>query len=310
MINPDMTIYPASPYKHVVSVSSGAPSALLALKAIETYGADNVVCIFADTLAEHEDNYRFLYDLQQRGIEILFVCDGRTPNELQREQNTVYTNSLAPCTRILKLEPIREFIQTMQKLGYVIHMHVGYTVEDAKPEQGKPEGRVTDTKAAWSSNWVMPHFLLVDEQYSSYRVKSELRQRGIQIPETYKNGFPNGNCLGEGRGGCVKSGKGNMLKVLIHYPKAYAAAETTETDIRITQYKRQRARGVRVADVRLYAQLRDATRASGHISLKAFREQYEQAQRDMKQLKLFTLDSDGDLCGAECGVSSPEKWAA
>ena len=50
--------------KHVVSVSSGVPSALAAILAIETYGKDNVELIFADTRVEHEDNYRFLRDVE------------------------------------------------------------------------------------------------------------------------------------------------------------------------------------------------------------------------------------------------------
>jgi hypothetical protein len=286
--------------KHIVSVSSGAPSALLAFKVIEKYGAENVDCIFADTLAEHADNYRFLHDLRQRGIDILYITRGKTPNQLQREQNTVFTQKLAPCTRILKLEPIREFVQFRQAQGYSVHMHIGYTVED--------RSRIADTYGGWYQNGVIAEFLFA--QTPKYFIFEELKQRGLHVPETYQYGLPNANCLsGEDGGGCVKGGKGYMLKILIHLPRTYAAAERTETAIRIEQYKRQRAKGVRVADVRLYARLRDATRVAGHISLKAFREQHENAQRDSLQAKLFILNADGDVCASECGVIVPEKWS-
>jgi hypothetical protein len=288
-------------------VSSGSPSALLALKIAEQYGAENVVAIFADANAEHADNYRFLYDLRQAGLEILYTTTGKSPNQLMLEQNTVFTNSLAPCTRILKLEPIRRYVQHVQRLGYVVHMHIGYTVEDARPTKDKPEGRITDTKRNWLLNWCSPQFGLVTEQYAKRIVASEMKQRGFIVPVTYEKGFENANCLEEG--GCVRGGKGYMLRVLTHYPVAYGKRESTEQTIILRHYREQRAQGIRVADVKLYTQLRDGYSESGHISLKRFREQFEKAQRDMKQKKLFILDADGDLCGTECGVSKPEIWS-
>lgn len=284
--------------KHIVSVSSGAPSALLALKVVEMYGAENVVCIFADTGVEHPDNYRFLNDLQQAGLQIETLSIGKTPEDLQREQGTLYTQFLAPCTRILKLEPIREYVQRLQANDYQVFMHVGYTVEDAN--------RIEDTQRNWITNGVIPCFLLVDEQYNRHKVKTELKQRGFRLPETYNLHFPNANCIAAG--GCVKGGKSYMQRMLTHFPQYYAKREQLETDIRIQQYRRQRAKGVRVVDVKLYAQLRDATRESGHVTLKTFRIEYEAAQKNNFLLQLFTLDADGDSCGAECGVSSPEIW--
>jgi hypothetical protein len=303
-----MTIYPVVAQKHIVSVSSGAPSALLLMliNLADTYGKNNVVGLFADTNAEHPDNYRFLYDLQRAGYDIEFVTTGKSPNQLQLEQNTIFTNFLAPCTRQLKLEPIREFVQTMQRCGYLCHMHVGFTVEDAKPTSDKPNGRITDTKASWLSNGVIPHFHLVDEQYNRQQVMSELKQRGFIVPMSYALGFPNANCLAEG--GCVKGGKGYMLKILTHFPEYYAKREETERIIRIRQYKKQRENGVRVADIKLYSYLKSQVHAGGRVTLKQFRLEHEAAQRDDMQLKLFTLDADGDLCGAECGVSNPGIW--
>jgi len=303
--------YPTMPVKHIVSVSSGAPSALLALKVVERYGKENVICLFADTLVEDADNYRFLYDLRQRGLDIEYVCDGRTPEDLQREQSTLFTQFLAPCTRILKLEPIRNFVQWLQSCGYLVHMHIGYTLEDSKPRSDKPDGRQTDTKAAWLQNGVLARFMLVEEKYSKQRVFNELKMHGLKIPRAYSSDFgklSNANCGGQG--GCVKGGKSYMQKMLVFNPVGYARREKLEAEIRYTQYKKQRNRGVRVADVKLYAQLRDTTRPSGHITLKTFREQYEAAEANNKQLQMFTLDNDmSGLCGAECGVSLPSKWS-
>jgi len=296
--------YPTMPMKHIVSVSSGAPSALLALKIVERYGAENVICIFADTLVEDEDNYRFLYDLRKYGLDIEYICDGRTPEDLQREQKTLFTNFLAPCTRILKLEPIKKFVSCLQSLGYLIYMHIGYTLEDGKASSDKPEGRLTDTKAAWLQYGVLARFELVQELYTRQRVVNELKSRGFEIPRSYAGDFPNANCFKQG--GCVKGGKSYMQKMLIHNPHGYARREQLETEIRYTQYRRQRRRGIRVVDVKLYAQLRDRTRNKGHITLKTFREQYEAIRANDKQLQLFTLDNDmSGLCGTECGIGNP-----
>ena len=285
--------------KHIVSVSSGAPSALLAIKVIEKYGKDNVLCVFADTLVEHPDNYRFLYDLRKSGIDILFTMFGKTPEQLQLEQRTIFTNFLAPCTRILKLEPIRKLVQTLQSLGYECHMHIGYTVEDKR--------RIAKTKNAWIRNGVIPHFILFDESYVRHTVYAELTELGFDLPETYKKRFPNANCIAGG--GCVRGGKAYMQRMLIHYPEYYDKAEKMELTVRYAQYKAQRAKGVRVADIKLYARLKDTKSPSGHITLKAFRELYEQSLVSQPMFNLFTLDNDMDgLCGVECGVSEPEKW--
>lgn len=284
------------PDLHIVSVSSGAPSALLMLLVQEQH--ENVIGLFADTQAEHPDNYRFLYDLQQSGSEILFCQQGGTPGQLQDEQNTLFTQFLAPCTRILKLEPIQNFVQTMQRLGYTVHMHIGYTVED--------KSRVADTRDNWIANGVIPYFDLIETNLTRWHVLNELKARGFAVPESYSKHFPNANCIKDG--GCVKGGKGYMLRMLTHYPHYYAKREKLEAKIRYRQYMKQRALGVRVADIRLYTYLRDQTRPSGRITLKTFRKQYEQAQQTAPQLKLFTLDADGDVCGAECGVSNPGIW--
>jgi hypothetical protein len=217
---------------------------------------------------------------------------------LQVEQSTIFTQKLAPCTRILKLEPIREFVQWRQSQGHVCKMHIGYTLEDMKR-------RADATRSAWLQNWVLPEFLL--SSMTRPQVMDALKQRGLRVPETYALHFPNANCIAGG--GCVKGGKAYMQRMLMHYPHYYTKKEVVETAIRIEQYQRQRANGIRVADIKLYAQLRDSNSPSGHISLRRFREQYEAAQVSSLQIKLFTLDADGDLCGAECGVSTPENWS-
>jgi hypothetical protein len=290
----DTEIYPPMPVRHIVSVSSGAPSALLALKVIEKYGAGNVDCIFADTLAEHHDNYRFLYDLQQRGMEIIFITRGKTPEDLQREQNTLFTQALAPCTRILKLEPIREFVAWRQAQGYLVHMHIGMTIEDRDSSKThSPNGRLDAPFKNWLSVGVWARYLLVDEGHTRDRVLYEMQtKRGYKLPISYAQNFPNANCLAQG--GCVKGGKKYMQRVLQEYPDAYAKREKLENDILTSRA----AQGKNT-----YTHLREAAQENEQITLTAFRERYEAVQGEPMQLKLFTLDNDmAGLCGTECGV--------
>lgn len=288
----DDIIYPPQPVKHFVSVSSGAPSALLALKVVEKYGAENVHCVFADTLVEHNDNYRFLYDLQYKhGLEIIFINHGKTPEELQIEQKTLFTQALAPCTRILKLEPIRKHVLWLQQQGFVVVMHIGMTVEDSRDNRGgRINGRLDAPTANWYSVWCKPEFMLVDEGYTRGQVQEELKQRNIQIPLTYSWGLPNANCVAQG--GCVKGGKSYMQKILESYPEGYLRRETIEEQIiELRQLK----------GLKPFHHLREK---GGSITLKEFRLRFETEDR-----KIFTLENDMDgLCGAECGVSSPEVW--
>lgn len=97
--------------KHLIQYSTGAASAEVASRAVEEHGPGNVILLSADTLVEDQDNWRFADEVAQwLGCEWIILADGRTPMQVGRDEGLVPNNRMAVCSRILKRELLREFI--------------------------------------------------------------------------------------------------------------------------------------------------------------------------------------------------------
>lgn len=96
----------------LVQFSTGMSSAEVAFREVATVGAENVVLLTADTRVEDEDNWRFAIEVVERlpGVQWLILCDGRTPMQVGRDHRVVPNNRMAVCSRVLKRELIRTYI--------------------------------------------------------------------------------------------------------------------------------------------------------------------------------------------------------
>ena len=66
--------------RHIIRFSGGIGSWGAARRVIGRFGVSDVVLLFADTLIEDEDTYRFLSDASSDlGVEITRICEGRDP---------------------------------------------------------------------------------------------------------------------------------------------------------------------------------------------------------------------------------------
>jgi len=75
-----------TPVRHVVSLSSGASSAVAAQRVIDRHGKHNTELVFTDTRWEDDDNYRFLRDLSDFWqMPIVTLRDGRTPLDVAQQ---------------------------------------------------------------------------------------------------------------------------------------------------------------------------------------------------------------------------------
>lgn len=187
--------------RHIVQFSTGAGSAEVAWRVVAQHGPENVVLLAADTLVEDEDNWRFGYEVAGvLGLTITRLADGRTPMEVGRDARVVPNNRMAVCSRVLKRDLLRS------------HMEANYDPSDSVVYLGFDWTEVHRLDAA-QPHWI-PWTIEAPLIHPPYLHKSELlqlwRDRGIEPPALYDQGFAHANC----GGACVRGGQAQWQRLL------------------------------------------------------------------------------------------------
>ena len=252
--------------RHVVMFSGGIGSWATARRVADTHGTDTLTLLFADTLVEDADTYRFLRDAaEQVGGQLVTVADGRTPFEVFHDDHFLGNARLANCSKYLKQKPCREWLEA--------------NIDPA------------DTTLYVGIDWSETHRLpAIVNGWAPYRVEAPLtdpplldkhsmvraaERAGLKPPQAYADGFPHSNCLAQG---CVRGGQSYWSHLLRTRPDVYHRAELAEQGVRTTGWGSDAA------------MLRDRTRGtSTPLTLTTFRERME------SQPSL--LDDDWGACG-------------
>jgi 3'-phosphoadenosine 5'-phosphosulfate sulfotransferase (PAPS reductase)/FAD synthetase len=91
--------------------SGGIGSWATAKRVVAGVGRESVTLLFADTLVEDADTYRFLNAAARNvGSELVTVADGRTPFEVFHDDRFLGNQRLANCSKYLKQKPCREWL--------------------------------------------------------------------------------------------------------------------------------------------------------------------------------------------------------
>tara|TARA_R110002096_G_scaffold434250_1_gene655236 strand:+ start:141 stop:1106 length:966 start_codon:yes stop_codon:yes gene_type:complete len=210
--------------------SGGITSAIACLLAIRFYGKDNCRVIFIDTCNEHFDTYRFFLDCEDLyGIEIEIITGikdfkPRLKNYkdiflkrakyYQPNKNVHYysiedvwkywlslnVNFGAICSTELK-RGVREKWQAENTF-----MHQVFGFEFDKKEMGRALSMHLNHPKS------KPIFPLLMKAYDKPKCIEIMQQLEIEIPQSYKDGLRNNNCLGDGYG-CVQGGIGYWQKL-------------------------------------------------------------------------------------------------
>ena len=173
------------PGRVVCNFPCGAASAVATKLAIHKYG--EVEIIYCNTGSEHADNTRFIADCARwfgQPITQLRSAKFASIYEVFEKRKFLVSPQGAPCTGELKKVP-----------GYAFHQFgdveiFGYTAaERHRVERWKKEHftRVIECP-------LIDHLLTKDDCFAM------LARVGIELPEMYKMGFRNNNCIG-----CVKA---------------------------------------------------------------------------------------------------------
>jgi hypothetical protein len=202
--------------------SGGITSAVACKIAIDIYGAENCRVIMLDTKNEHEDTYRFLKDCEKwykLPIELLSSDKYESIRETWYKHLSLNTANGAICSSKLKRSVREKWEKTntfsFQVFGFEFNKH--------------EFNRALSFKLNHShTNPIFPLLMFgYDKDYCIKAVQNE----GIQIPEPYRLGYNNNNCLSNDDGGCTQGGIGYWQKLQRELPHLYEKRAIIEHEL-------------------------------------------------------------------------------
>ncbi|MCC7408308.1 MAG: hypothetical protein IT442_09560 [Phycisphaeraceae bacterium] len=201
----------------VVMFSGGVGSWAAARRVADTHGTDGLILLFADTLIEDIDLYRFLDEAAADiGAPLVKVADGRTPFEVFRDVRYLGNTRIAPCSRILKQEVTRKWMAENAPDAVVV-LGIDWTEEH----------RIVGARKGWEP-WEV-EFPLCERPYvMKPDLLNDLEARGIRRPKLYAEGFEHNNC----GGGCVRAGIGQFRHLYRQRPEIFRQWEQGEEEMR------------------------------------------------------------------------------
>ncbi|MGD6829020.1 hypothetical protein [Bacillus pumilus] len=205
--------------KHIVFYSGGVGSWAAARRVIESFGKDDTILLFTDTLIEDEDLYRFIDDtVKDLGAQFVKIADGRTPFEVYKEAKFLGNSRIAPCSHKLKQEVAEKWVKENFKPDEcVLYLGIDWT-EDHRAK-------------APQRNWYpyQVKFPMCEEPYvTKDEVLQDIKSIGIEIPRLYKMGFSHNNCGGF----CCRAGQGHFANLLKQMPERFEEYEKKEEEMR------------------------------------------------------------------------------
>lgn len=206
-------------YRHVVMFSGGVGSWAAAKRVAEKHGTDNLILLFADTLIEDEDLYRFLDEAAANvGGRLVKVAEGRDPWQVFFDVRFLGNSRVDPCSRILKREFLRRWLdEHCDPASTTVYLGIDWT-EAHRFERARRYWVPWRVEAPLCK----PPYLLKDDMLAV------LRAEGIRPPRLYELGFSHNNCGGF----CVKAGQAHFALLYRTMPERYLYHERREQELR------------------------------------------------------------------------------
>jgi len=184
--------------------SCGAASAVATKLAIsENSNAYPLIIAYTEVIEEHPDNKRFLADCEKWfGQEILILGNDKYKRSIFETFKTSAMNikGSAPCTQKLKKQVRQKFETSNDRQVF------GYTAEEEQRMN-----RFID-----ANNDVDIWCPLIDKGLIKEDCLAMLENAKIELPEMYRLGYHNNNCIG-----CVKGGMGYWNKIKVDFPEHF-----------------------------------------------------------------------------------------
>jgi hypothetical protein len=205
---------------HIVMFSGGIGSWCTACRVKDQLqSGDRLYLIFADTLIEDYDLYRFLDEAAEHiGGELIKLTDGRTPWEVFKDERHIGNSRIDPCSKILKRKLIRSFVdEHFDSENCIIYVGIDWTEVH----------RIQRIRDAWSP-FIVKAPLMNKPYLSKQDILQMLLEAGLKPPRLYAMGFPHNNCGGF----CIKAGMTHFLHLLKTMPERYLFHEAKEEELR------------------------------------------------------------------------------
>jgi hypothetical protein len=203
--------------RKVVWFSCGAASAVASKVALEEDPTTIIANIYVAN--EHSDNQRFLKDCQEWfGKEIIILTAKKFKDcwEVWEKSKWLYSTGGARCTLVMK-KRVRQDFQEIDDIQMF-----GYTIDEIKRAERFKEYNPE----------IFSRFPLIENKINKQECFKIIQQAGIELPEMYKLGYHNANCVG-----CVKGGAGYWNKIKDDFPEVFEKMASLEEQINKTVLK-------------------------------------------------------------------------
>lgn len=249
--------------KHVVQFSGGAGSWAAAKRVVAEHGTHDVVLLFADTLIEDQDCYRFLLEGAANVLGSPPPVDLMAQATALPEPTNEHLAARKEALKVIGAEAMRrmpalrwiaegrtphEVFRDVRFLGNSLvdpcSKHLKRDLIDAwklancDPVQTvcyvgidwSEKHRYAALAARWAARggWHYRAPLCHAPWLTPADVQAWLRREGIEPPRLYALGFHHNNC----GGGCIKAGQGHWANLLRTLPDRYAWWEAHELEMR------------------------------------------------------------------------------
>ncbi|WP_433938560.1 hypothetical protein [Paenibacillus lautus] len=239
---------------HVAMFSGGAGSAYVANHMVQTYGKENCILFFTNTLWEDEDNYRFMDEVSEHiGLEITERIDGRTPEEVFYDERFLGNARLAKCSEELKVRQtilfLEDELRNQKNLEPILYFGIG-------PHERHRAVNLKEFYEHFPIEPIETRFPLIDLFREDLDAKGIIRDEwGIELPRMYNiaeqlaleennenaklalkygiKGFSHANCAGR----CVRGGFQHYALLYAIWPERYREQEEMEERFRATLNK-------------------------------------------------------------------------
>lgn len=222
-----------------MSYSGGMSSFAEAKLCVDEFGKDNVRLLFADTLTEDADLYRFLEETSSYlRCELITIKDGRNIWEVFDDKKFIGNYSFDVCSRVLKRELLTNYLhenfgkktrvltgkktptgRSQYKTTYLpdkdVVVHVGIDLSESHRLTA-----IQNYMYPWKyDSLLVRKGIIVDKNYSE--------RFGIKKPRLYSLGYSHNNCGGF----CVKAGLGHFKLLFDTQPELYKYHEEKEQEL-------------------------------------------------------------------------------